>query len=259
MNRLQGVTVGEKKKKRTGRVVAIVIACILALLSGFYFYVSDYYHASDAAVAAITSPAEGIEVEEYKDKMIVFRPEKPVAGLIFYPGGKVDYKAYAPLMQKFADNGVLCVLVHMPFNLAVFGSNAADGIPEQFPEIEDWYMAGHSLGGAFASKYTKSHAQAFRGLILLGAYSCYDLTDTDLKVACIYGSQDGVMNFDKYEKNRKNLPDNHIENVIDGGCHAYFGDYGEQKGDGVASISVEEQMETTVDLSMQIIKDNNEQ
>ena len=81
----------------------------------------------------------------------VFAPESPTAGLIFYPGSKVENTAYAPLLHDLSEDGILCVLVKMPCNLAVLGMNAADGIPECFPEVTDWYIDGHSLGGAMAA------------------------------------------------------------------------------------------------------------
>ena len=40
--------------------------------------------------------------------------------LFFYPGGKVETSAYEPLMQACAAQDILCVLVSMPFHLAVF-------------------------------------------------------------------------------------------------------------------------------------------
>ena len=46
---------------------------------------------------------------------------------------------------------ILCVLVKMPCNLAVLDRNAADSIPERFSEVTDWYIGGHSLGGAMAA------------------------------------------------------------------------------------------------------------
>ena len=58
---------------------------------------------------------------------------------------------YAPLLHDLAEDGILCVLVKMPCNLAVLDMNAADGIPECFPEVTDWYIGGHSLGGAMAA------------------------------------------------------------------------------------------------------------
>jgi hypothetical protein len=69
--------------------------------------------------------------------------------LIFYPGGKVQYEAYAPLLERLSENGIFCVLVHMPANLAVFDVNAADDIREMYPDIENWYIGGHSYFGSY--------------------------------------------------------------------------------------------------------------
>ena len=60
----------------------------------------------------------------------------------------------------------------------------------------------------------------------------------------VYVSEDGVLNRKKYEADRTNLPQATTETVIDGGCHAGFGSYGAQKGDGTPAISAEEQQQT---------------
>ena len=59
---------------------------------------------------------------------------------------------------------------------------------------------------------------------------------------------------DEYEKNRINLPAGYVEKIIEGGCHAYFGDYGFQKGDGNPSISMNEQISITADLIKEFIQ-----
>mgnify|MGYP003037100703 CR=1 FL=1 len=83
------------------------------------------------------------------------------------------------------------------------------------------------------------------GLVLLAAYSTADLTDSGLRVYAAYGSEDGVLNREKYEADRTNLPQDTTEAIIDGGCHAGFGSYGAQKGDGTPTISAEEQQRRT--------------
>ncbi|MBR6614892.1 MAG: alpha/beta hydrolase, partial [Lachnospiraceae bacterium] len=87
----------------------------------------------------------------------------------------------------------------------------------------------------------------FNGLILLGTYSTADLSDEELSVLSVYGSEDMVLNREKYEANKVNLPNDFQEMVIDGGCHAYFGMYGAQEGDGRPEITNEEQIALTVD------------
>jgi dienelactone hydrolase len=165
----------------------------------------------------------------------------------------VEYTAYEPLMMELASNGVFCVLIEMPFNLAVLDMNAADGIRELYPEIEHWYIGGHSLGGSMAASYVEKHAEDFDGIILLGSYSTADLTSTNLSALSLYGSEDGVMNREKYEKYKKNLPTDLIEIKIDGGCHAYFGMYGDQDGDGKPSMSPEEQIKLTAEYITDLI------
>ena len=63
----------------------------------------------------------------------------------------------------------------------------------------------------------------------------------------VYVSEDGVLNRKKYEADRTNLPQDTTETIIDGGCHAGFGSYGAQKGDGTPAISAEEQQQQTAD------------
>jgi len=156
-------------------------------------------------------------------------------------------------MQACAEKGVLCIIAEMPFNLAVLDINAADGIQKEYPQIENWYIGGHSLGGSMAASYLEKHTDEYEGLILLGSYSTADLSDTDLNVLSIYGSEDQVMNCEKYNENKSNLPTNFTEIVIDGGCHAYFGMYGAQDGDGTPSISNSEQILQTAEHIAQMI------
>ncbi len=231
---------------RKKRILILSAVLVLALAVGCAVYVGDYYRASENAAAAMAgTPAVAVR---QTDEGTVFLPESPTAGFIFYPGGKVEYTAYAPLMLELAQRDVLCVLVRMPLNLAVLDVNAAAGIREQFPEIGDWYIGGHSLGGSMAASFASKHADGFQGLALLAAYSTADLTQTGLKVISLYGSEDGVLNREKYESYRVNLPENTAETVIEGGNHAGFGSYGAQDGDGNGQISAQEQTRVTAEL-----------
>ncbi len=230
------------KRKR----IMILIMIVVVLFAVCAIYVSDYYRADMNAIEDMEFTSEFVvEAEIWEDGTMVFAPEAAENGLIFYPGGKVEYLAYQSLMQACAAEGILCVLVEMPFNLAVLDVDAADGIQEEFPEIEEWYIGGHSLGGSMAASYVADHAEEYEGLVLLASYSTAELADSGLNVISIYGSEDKVLNSAKYEKNRANLPDDFIEYVIEGGCHAYFGVYGHQEGDGTPTITNKEQIEIT--------------
>ena len=231
-----------RKRKR----IIILIMVVAVLFAACAIYLSDYYHADMSAIEDMEFASElSVESETWEDGTLVFTPEEAETGLIFYPGGKVEYLAYQPLMQAFAAEGILCVLVEMPFNLAVLDVDAADGIQEEFPKIEEWYIGGHSLGGSMAASYVADHTDEYEGLVLLASYSTAELADSRLNVISIYGSEDEVLNREKYEKNRTNLPADFTEYVIDGGCHAYFGVYGHQDGDGTPTISNQQQIELT--------------
>ena len=234
------------------KVFIALTSIILIIVIGCGIYLNDYYPANEQAIQSLVSDDE-ITISELKDGSFLFAPSEPTAGFIFYPGGKVEHTAYAPLMRGLAEQGIQCVLIKMPFNLAVFDINAADGIQEQYPEIETWYLGGHSLGGSMAASYLAEHAENYEGLCLLASYSTEDLSATELELLSIYGTNDKVLNMEKYEQYRTNLPQDTIEKVIEGGCHAYFGSYGEQAGDGVATMTQEEQQSITIEAITNIM------
>lgn len=230
-------------KKHFKRIGALVLL-LLVLLCGLYL-ASEGYPADETALAALSQVNDAVRTIEVSGDTIAFIPAEAKAGLIFYPGGKVQPEAYAPLMRACAERGLLCVLVKMPGNLAVLHPNAADGIASRYPQVDSWFIGGHSLGGAIAASYAAEHADELDGLILLAAYSTADLHALPLRVLSVYGSEDGVLNREAYAKNRANLPEGFTETVLDGGCHAYFGAYGAQKGDGTPTLSRSEQISQT--------------
>ena len=244
----------DKRKNNKKRIIITlsVAGAAFALFLGVIIYLSDFYRADELSIDAFL-PMERAEYSYLDDGSIVFQPQGATCGLIFYPGGKVEHEAYKPLMAHLYEKGILCVIAKMPFNLAVFDMNAADGIRAQFPQIDSWYIGGHSLGGSMASSYLEKHADEFDGLILLGSYSTADLRNTSLDVLSVYGSEDRVLNLEKYEECKSNLPD-FKELVIDGGCHAYFGVYGEQDGDGEARISCQEQIRITAEAILTMVE-----
>ena len=242
----------KQKRKRLIWITSILLALSL-LFGACMIYLCDYYHADVNAIEAF-STMDRVEYRTLEDQTIVFEPENPTAGLIFYPGGKVEYTAYLPLMAACAEQNILCVLMEMPFNLAVLDIDAADGIQEMFPAIDCWYIGGHSLGGSMAASYLEKHTDEYKGLVLLASYSTADLSDSELRVLSVYGTEDKVLDRKKYDENKSNLPSDFTEAVIAGGCHAYFGMYGAQDGDGVPTISNHEQIKLTVACILDALK-----
>ena len=211
-----------------------VVLLILAILAGvFFWYVSDYYRAEDVALEVLAQDS-GITVQ---DNLTILSPTSPAdTAIIFYPGAKVEAEAYLPLLDQIRQTGVTCILVHMPFHMAIFDADAAEKVMEQFPEIQHWYMAGHSMGGAMASKFASDHPDQVEGLILLGAYLYGDYPEE--KALTIYGS------LNQSVEDHIDYTQNIVE--IQGGNHAQFGNYGAQKGDLPAEISAQEQQAQTV-------------
>ena len=211
------------------------------------------YPAAFEVARFINQSSDGITYIE-GDSFFVVKPEvselNNMPGIIFYPGGLVEYQAYLPLMEKCARKGAFCILVEMPFDFAFMDYQAAGKFLKLYPQITRWYMAGHSLGGAMAASYVSRHQNEFEGLILLAAYSTHDISESGLKVLSIYGSNDGVLNKAHYEKYRKNLPavgNGFTEIIIEGGNHAQFASYGAQKGDFMPELMPDEQQQITAE------------
>lgn len=230
---------------------------VLFLITGVVFiYVNDDYDATDEALLALETN-ETVRVSG--EKPVSFYPnisEKTDTGIIFYPGGKVEEEAYAPLLQRLAEEGYAVFLVDMPLGLAVLDINAAEEIMEDHPEIADWYLAGHSLGGSMAAIFASNTTKELAGLILLASYSTADLSEMSLPILSIYGSEDRVIDVEKVDEYRSMLPEDRIEKVIEGGNHAQFGHYGKQEGDGESTISALDQQEITATAISQFIESN---
>ena len=217
------------------RRVLLVLCLVLVLLGGgFFWYVSDYYRAEDAAVTVL---AQGQNLTT-EDNLTILSPSTPSdTAVIFYPGAKVEAIAYLPLLDQIRQTGVTCILVDMPFHMAIFDSNAAQDVMERFPDVAHWYVAGHSMGGAMASQFAANHPDEVDGLILLGAYIYGDYPPE--KTLTVYGS------LNQSVEDQLDYTENVAE--IQGGNHAQFGNYGPQKGDAEATISAQEQQKQTVE------------
>lgn len=240
------------KNKKLIICLSSIALAIALLVGGFAIYVSDYYRADMTAIEAFAS-GNNVSKTVLYDGAVAYGDTNAKYGFIFYPGGKVEYTSYEPLMIELASKGVLCVSLEMPFNLAVLDMKAADGICEHFPNIENWYIGGHSLGGSMAAYYVEANPDKFDGLIHLGSYSSVDLSNTDLRVLSVFGSEDKVMNKEKYDECKSNLPSSFAEFKIEGGCHAYFGMYGAQDGDGTPTITAKDQIRKTSEYIIEFI------
>jgi len=187
------------------------------------------------ALQALQSDTE-ISVETHPWLVFSHSDQVLTTGFIFFPGGRVDARSYAPTARAIAAEGYLVVIVPVPLNLAFFGTGQADKIITAHPEIKYWVVGGHSLGGVAASQYAGSHPDQVQGLALWASYPASSLAESPLKVLSISGTQDGLSTPEKIESSRSLLPSGTRFIAIQGGNHAQFGWYGSQNGDNPASI-----------------------
>ena len=171
----------------------IVLGFLILLGASYGYWRYDFpdrmHQVTPEALAALQSDAA---VNVNQDEWIVFTPANasPTKGLIFYPGGECDERGYAEPLRKIAAAGYLVVLVPMPLQLAVFAPDSASDVIARFPEISSWAIAGHSLGGSMAARYTYHHPENIDGLLLWDAYAPDDMTDSTKKIVMVHRSDD---------------------------------------------------------------------
>ena len=221
---------------------------LAAVILAWCLYTADYYRADAAALQAMESNDIRITRTSYG---WYFDGPSETDALVFYPGGKVEETAYAPLLSRLAEDGIDVFLVKMPFHLAVFGVNTAERVMKEH-SFEKWYIGGHSLGGAMAAAFAGKHD--LEGVILLAAYPTGPVEEA---ILLLYGSEDGVLNRERVSNAAEY--GSVEEHVLDGGNHAQFGNYGTQKGDGSPGITAEEQQDETVRLILDWMEHTGEQ
>lgn len=233
------------RKSIIRRRILLGIVLVLIVAGAFIWkYLTPYQPAERAESALVT--AGGVSVEQ-NDNWISFEPAVTLGtAVIFYPGALVEAEAYAPLARKIAAAGHPFYIARMPLNLAVIKSDAAEEILRVHPN-QSFVLGGHSLGGVMASRFAEAHADQLEGVFFLASYPDEkgSLKDTTLSVLSVLGTEDKVVDQDSYNEGRAYLPGNTVYVSVSGGNHAQFGSYGPQKGDGMASITEEEQQSRT--------------
>ena len=237
------------------RSIGIGLAALGVLLAAGLVIWSETgtYPAGEQAREALES-TEMVSVTQ--ERWIVFEPaDEADAGIIFYPGGLVEPEAYAPVLHELAEQGLLVVITPMPLNLAIFNTGAANAVMEAYPQIVEWMIAGHSLGGAAAAIFAKNNPEAVGAIAVWDSYpaNSADLSDNQIRALSIYGTTGGVPNSDDFDGKRYLMPADTLYIAIEGASHAQFGDYGPQKGDVVPVISLAEQHQRVVEIMLEFI------
>jgi len=242
------------RKILLGILIGVTVIIGLAI-GGFFLWASDSRPPMPEALASLETDEV---VQVVLEPWMTFTPvgEQPITGFIFYPGGLVEAEAYAPPARAIAEVGYLVVITPMPLNLAVLDSGAASEVIAAHPEIENWAIGGHSLGGSMAASFADQNPEIIDGLALWASYPAgsNDLSAQSIAVTSIYGTNDGVATPDQVLAARPLLPDNTTWVPIEGGNHAQFGWYGPQEGDNPATISREEQQAQIVSATISLLE-----
>lgn len=235
-----------------------ILAALAVIAAGLLIWGIDWATYArpplDEALAALESgPAVIVESEPW----LIFRPRdvEPSTGLIFYPGGRIDPRGYAPLLRPIAEEGYLVVVPSMPINMAIFNASAADRIITHFSEIESWAIAGHSVGGTAAAIYSAKNPEKIAGLAIWASYPAdsTDLSQSVIPVYSIYGELDPRANPTAVAGRDYLLPDDAVYVEISGGDHHQFGSYLIKPDEDHAAIPREDQHQQIIQATLELL------
>lgn len=230
--------------RRRVRAIGLgALAAFALVIVGFLIWANTPYRAERAPVIAVWADPD-VQVQ-YLDEGILLSPAgdavapETSTGLVFVPGARVEAHAYMfQLSGVVAKHGVTVLITEPTLNLAFFDTRGLDQFTTAVPEIDRWFVGGHSLGGVRACLMTPGSDAA--GLVLFGSYCAGDVSDSGLEVLSIAGENDALSTPAIIDENAPLLPEDARFVTIEGANHASFGDYGPQAGDGERSISSEQ-------------------
>jgi pimeloyl-ACP methyl ester carboxylesterase len=206
-------------------IVGIAIALTIISLVAFAWV--RQVIAADATASAGLDSGPGVTVS--RSEWFVFRPKDEASdvGLIFYPGGKADPVAYAPILRALASKGYFVVMTPMPLNLAILATDRAADVIHRYPQVTRWVVGGHSVGGVAAADFAAGHSRDLAGLLLWAAYPAPfdDLSASGLPVLSVSASRDELTRPVAIDRSRRLLPAPTRYVVVDGGDHWNFGNF----------------------------------
>lgn len=210
-------------------------------------------------------------------------------GLIFYPGYLVNHTAYAPIMARLSDGGVLvCVMSLEPLRMSF---DSAEELKKNalvvmydvlsttdYKDIE-WVAGGHSTGAKNASVLTMEMMPGISKSILWGISPSIKvlrgiskkneilralLKDSAVDVLIINGTEDGIISMaskDSIETILREMQPDGAKGrttymTVEGGNHAGFGHYGPETRDGKRTITLENQQQTVIEMTLNFLLKN---
>ena len=204
---------------------------------------------------------EALESDELvvvtQEPWLIFSPTKSTlkTGFIFYPGRRVDPRAYSSLMKSIASDGYLVIAPEMPINMAIFNTDIADQIIAEYSGIEHWVIGGHSVGGVAAAIYTDKNPENIDGLAIWASFPAdnTDISDQDIPVLSIYGSREVRVNDTSVGNQRHLLPKDTRYISIEGGDHHQFGSYRINPEEHLATTSRSSQQQQIIKATLDLL------
>ena len=212
------------------------------------------YAATPAAVASPTGGA-GVRVTDTAAHILITpKSGTPTRGLVFQPGARVDPRAYVPMLSQVSKEGVLVIVVKQPFDIGFLALTAPNSLIDAHPEVRSWVVGGHSLGGVTAARFAHDNPGLVKGLVLWASYPDQSIADrTDLAVASVSGTRDAFTTPADVAASRALLPHSTAYTAVDGAVHSFFGDYGEQPGDGTPTVGRAEAQRQVVAATVELM------
>ncbi|ARN72929.1 alpha/beta hydrolase [Oceanicoccus sagamiensis] len=179
------------------------------------------------AVIALAALEDNPAVQADYGELFTLRPTAvaPKAGLIIYPGAHADPRAYVQVMTRIAEAGYLAVATEMPLGYAFLAPDRAEDVYRAYPNIQHWFLAGHSLGGAMAGRYAATHGDKLAGLAFWDAFppDYNSLADSNVPTIMLYrATLDGEPE-EKFKEKQHLFPKATDWVPILGGDHKQFG------------------------------------
>ena len=211
------------------------LTSLVVTLVGFLTYFHIVFPADRQATLEVYRD-DRVQVEA-RDQRVIMKPsaEALSQGVLYFPGARVDPYSYLYPLADIAAAGTTVVVVDPLFNMALIDSRGVEELTNDFPEITDWVLAGHSLGGVKACM--EATHPAVTHLVLFASYCATDISNTPVNVVQVVGNQDGLVDEGLRREAEALLPPGPTTTIVwEGANHADFGTYGPQPGDGVSAL-----------------------
>lgn len=237
-----------REKRPRKRVATIAVLLSLFTAAAVVWWLQPF-GAETVALDSLESDDAVIVEETYDSIVMTSTSEDRRSGVVFYPGARVDARAYAAILRPLAEEGHQVVIPKVPLGIAFLASGFAGDWAVSNPETE-WVAAGHSLGGVVAA----GAVDQVEALLLWASFPASDISDVDgIDVVSIYGTSDAIAVPEDILASAPDLPENIRFVAVEGAIHSYFGDYGLQPGDGTPGVDRAEAQDEIVAASLDLV------